>query len=62
MMQYILTGIIVFAAVIIAVRKIYLNLLKKKDGCGGCESDSCSGCPLDDLKQDIAAKNPHKLR
>lgn len=53
MIQNIITAFIVFAAVIISGIKIYRNLIKKKDGCGGCDSDECSGCPLDDLKQDI---------
>ena len=57
MIQNIITAIIVLAAVIIAGIKIYRNLMKKKDGCSGCDSDNCSGCPLDDLKQDINKKS-----
>lgn len=53
MIQYIITGIIVLTAVILAARKIYHNLEKKKDGCSGCDSASCTDCPLEDLKQDI---------
>lgn len=53
MIQYIITGLIVITAFIIAGIKIYNNLMKKKDGCSGCDSSSCAGCPLDDLKQDI---------
>lgn len=53
MIQYIITIIIVAAAFIIAGVKIYRSLMKKKEGCGGCESDSCAGCPLDELKEDI---------
>lgn len=53
MIQYIITVLIVVTAFIIAVIKIYNNLMKKKDGCNGCDSDNCTGCPLDDLKQDI---------
>ncbi|MFW6020122.1 MAG: FeoB-associated Cys-rich membrane protein [Bacteroidales bacterium] len=57
MIQSIITSLVVAAAVIIASIKIYRNLMKKKDGCSGCESDNCTGCPLDDLKQDINKKN-----
>ncbi|MGM0648846.1 MAG: hypothetical protein ACQESZ_10740 [Bacteroidota bacterium] len=56
MIQNIITAIIVIAAVIIAANKIYRNIMKKKDGCSGCETDDCDGCPLEDLKQDINKK------
>lgn len=53
MIQHIITIIIVAAAFIIAGIRIYRNLMKKKEGCGGCETDNCAGCPLDELKEDI---------
>ncbi|MFO8087387.1 MAG: FeoB-associated Cys-rich membrane protein [Bacteroidales bacterium] len=60
MIQSIITIAIVAAAVVIAAIKIYQNIQHKKDGCGGCTTDSCIGCPLEDLKQDIDSKNAKK--
>ncbi|MCF8298178.1 MAG: hypothetical protein K9J13_11580 [Saprospiraceae bacterium] len=61
MIQKIIVAIIVGFAIIIAVKRIYDSVFKKKENCGGCSSGECSGCPLVDLKKDIEnAKNTQK--
>lgn len=60
MIQKIIVAIIVGFALIIAAKRIYDSLFKKKEDCGGCSSADCGGCPLHDLKKEIENTNRNK--
>lgn len=50
MIQEILTGIVVIGSLVYLLLRLRKTGSSKNSPCGGCTSNTCSGCPALDLK------------
>lgn len=56
MIQEIITYFILIVASGYVIYKFIVTFFIPKKGCNGCATHECGGCPLDELKKEIAQK------
>ncbi len=57
--QYLIVSSIVFVSLCITAWKLYQFFINPLHKCNGC-AQGCGGCPVDDLKTEIALKQGQK--